>query len=96
MVSIGQTVADLQSVAAAAYLTIQPTGSEEWTINTIYHDGSVELYRVSGVGECKVDADGGYGWWGKCGIKVTNTQYIRVKNVEIAAFKIGYDGTRTY
>ncbi len=96
MVSVGQTVSNLESILTTAYQTIQPSGTEEWTINTIYHEGSVELYRVSSLGECKIDADGGYGWWGKCGIRVTNAQYIKIKNVEATTKKIGYDGVRTY
>jgi len=92
--AVGDVVSNLQSVSASAYLTIQPSAGVEWVIHNIYHESDIEVYFTNGTNEVKVDSESGngdlQGVW-----HVTNSYYLKVKNVDTAAKLIGYDGVVT-
>jgi hypothetical protein len=82
------------SVANNDYMTIQPPSGEEWCIIKIMWEGAVELYFYDGTTEVFFDSDTGRGYYlGK--IPVTNSHYVRVKNVSGAAQDMAYSGYQT-
>ena len=85
------------SVANGAYLTIQPAGTSEAVIHNIYWSANgVEIYWYDGANEIKMDSDSSFGGRFCMSFHVTNTRYIRVKNVSGgAAIYIGWDGIYT-
>jgi hypothetical protein len=87
---------DCVSVATGAYLDIQPTDTEEWALHNIYHDGAVELYFYDGTNNCKFDSDATFGWYPCHDMHCTNTNRVRVKNLEATSQLIGYDGVLTH
>ena len=92
----GDVVSDLQSVAAGAYLTIQPASGVEIVIHNIYHEYDVELSFYDGTNEIAFDSDTGAGAWCNFAFHATNTLYFRVKNSDTSnARLIGYDGVQT-
>jgi hypothetical protein len=93
--AVGDVVADIQSVAAGAYLDIQPSAGVEWVIHNIYHESDVELHRYDGTNDLTFDTDTGAGVYAKYAFHCNNTNRIRVKNTNTAAKLIGYDGVQT-
>lgn len=83
------------SVADAAFLAIQPSGTAEAVIHNIYYGGAVEFYKYDGTNSIKFDSDAAAG--GRLGyaFHVKNSCYIRIKNVSGAAIYIAYDGIYT-
>jgi hypothetical protein len=92
---VGDVVADIQSVAAGAYLDIQPASGVEWVIHNIYHEHDVELSRYDGTNSLTFDSDSGAGVYAKYAFHCNNTDRIRVKNMNTSARLIGYDGVQT-
>jgi len=93
--AVGDVVQDLQSIAAAGFLAIQPGAGIEWVIHNIYHASKVELYFYDGTNSILVDSDTGNGRWSWEEFHVTNTKYLRVKNTDAAAQLVGFDGVIT-
>lgn len=83
------------SVAAAAFLTIQPAAGVEAVIANVYHDGPVELYFSDGTTDLKHDSDTAGGVFRALGANVTNARYLKVKNTDTVARNIAYDGIQT-
>ena len=93
--AVGDVVADIQSIAAAAYLDIQPAVGVEWVIHNVYHEFDVELSRYDGINSLAFDTDAGAGIYAKYAFHCNNTDRIRVKNTNTAAKLIGYCGVQT-
>jgi len=85
----------LQSVAAGAYLTIQPPTNEEWVIHNIYHEGSIQVELYDGTNSLVFIEESGRGVLAYFDFHVTNGIYLRVKNTESSAKLVGYDGVVT-
>ena len=85
----------LQSVAAGAVLDIRPGTGEEWVINNLYYGGSIEINRTDGTNVLKFESDGSSG--GRLGTiyRLTNSQWMQIKNTGTASILIGYDGVQT-
>jgi hypothetical protein len=94
--AVGDVKSGISSVAAAAYLDIQPTGTEEWVIHNIYHESDIQLEFYDGTNSCVFDTDPGSGVYAKYAFHVKNAIRIRVKNTASAAKLIGYDGICTH
>jgi len=90
----GDAVNGLSSVAGSAYLSIQPGAGVEWIIhNILVPDGSTSGVEV-------------YAWTGATYIliatitssmlthnfHITNTYYLKLKNLAAGALYLGYDG----
>jgi len=93
--AVGDVKSSIQSVAAGAYLDIQPPTGEEWVIHNIYHEGDIELELYDGTNSLVFDSDTERGVYAKYAFHVTNSIRIRVKNTESTAKLIGYDGVQT-
>ena len=93
--AIGDVVNADSSIASSAFLTIQPGAGVEWVIHNIYHAADVELYFTDGSNDLKFDSDASMGAWTGMFFHVNNTRYLKVKNTNVAAQLIGYDGICT-
>jgi len=93
--AVGDVKSDLQSVANGNYLDIRPPSGEEWVIHNIYHSDDAELYFSNGTDEIRFSSHSGEGGWIGYFFHVTNSHYLRVKNVSGATALIGYDGVQT-
>lgn len=95
--AVGDMVADIQSIAAGAYLDIQPSGTVEWVIHNIYHEYDITIERYDGVNALNFYSATGKGVLADFFFHVGNTERIRVKNDHASAAKlIGYDGVITH
>ncbi len=95
--AVGDVAKNLQSVAAGAYLDIQPSGTVEWVIHNIYHEYDVTIEVYDGSNSLIFDSDLGSGVYAKYAFHCTNSQRIRVKNTHVSAAKlIGFDGIVTH
>ena len=92
---VGDVVSTISSIAAGAYLDIQPGSGIEWVIHNIHHEDQVEIYFYDGTNSILVDVDAGQGSWTGQFFHCTNTKYYRVKNTAASAKLIGYDGIIT-
>ena len=93
--AVGDVFSGLASIAAAAYLDIQPAVGVEAVIHNIYHDSDIQLEFYDGTNSLIFDTDTGAGIYAKYAFHVTNAIRIRVKNTNAAAKLIGYDGIVT-
>jgi hypothetical protein len=87
----------LTSVAAAASLTIQPSGTIEAVIHNLYVPigTSWELYATDGTNPQKIDQDSGANGgrnYGAAGLHVTNAQYLTCKNTSGSTIYMRVDG----
>jgi len=95
--AVGDTVSGLSSIAAGAYLDIQPSGTAEWAINNIYHEYDIQLEYYDGTNALVFDTDSGAGVYARFAFHCTNARRVRVKNTHGSAAKlIGYDGFVTH
>jgi hypothetical protein len=94
-VAVGDVKSALTSVAAGAYLDIQPPAGEEWVIHNIYHASDIQLEFYDGTNSLIFDTDAGAGVYAKYAFHVTNSIRIRVKNTSASDQLIGYDGVQT-
>lgn len=92
----GDKVKDLEEVTTGNYLTIQPGAGEEWSIHNLYSDGSAQILIKEGSNEIKIDECVGAQSWLTYFFDLTNTHYLRMKNVS-GSYNIhcGYDGVQT-
>jgi hypothetical protein len=93
--AVGDVKSAIQSVAANAYLDVQPPLGEEWVIHNVYHEGDIQLEFYDGTNSLVFDSDTGAGVYAKYAFHVTNSVRIRVKNTMATAKLIGYDGIQT-
>lgn len=84
-------VADTVSVADAAYMTIQPAATKGLEIDSIVWAGAVELYKYDGTNSCLFDSDSAAGSDSRV-YKLTNADYLRVKNVSGGTIIMSYSG----
>ena len=91
--AVGDVVSGQSSIAAAAYLDIQPSAGVEWVIHNIYHEYDIELSQYDGTNTLTFDTEAGAGVYARYAFHVTNSIRIRVKNTHATdAKRIGYDG----
>ena len=90
--AVGDTYSGESSIAAGAYLDIQPAGTVEAVIHNIYHESDAQLEQYDGANSLIFDTMAGAGVWASFAFHVTNSIRIRVKNTTGAAKLIGYDG----
>lgn len=93
--AVGNMVGSIQSVAATAYLDIQPAGSEEWVIHNIYHEDAIAIEFYDGTNSLEFDSETGAGVFARYAFHCKNALRIRVKNNAASAKLIGYDGMVT-
>ena len=93
--AVGDVFSGLSSIAAAAYLDIQPAAGVEAVIHNIYHESDIQIEFYDGTNSLIFDTDPGAGIYAKYAFHVTNARRIRVKNTNAAAKLIGYDGIVT-
>jgi hypothetical protein len=93
--AVGDVFSGLSSIAAGAYLDIQPASGVEAVIHNIYHEGAIDLELYDGTNSLVFDSASGKGVFAKYAFHVTNARRIRVKNTEASAKLIGYDGVQT-
>jgi len=93
--AVGDVFSGLSSIAAAAYLDIQPAAGVEVVIHNIYHESDVQIEFYDGTNSLIFDTDTGAGVYAKYAFHVTNARRIRVKNTAAAAQLIGYCGVQT-
>jgi len=91
----GDVVSGHASVNNGAYLDIQPGAGAEWIIHNLFYGGAAEIYRTNGSNDVKIDSDTALGcMMGRC-FHVTNSIYLRIKNVSGGAVYCGHDGVVT-
>lgn len=77
------------SIAAGAYLTIQPSIDTEWAVTHIVYTGAVEFYISDSSGDDKFDSDASLGFRAfSPAYPVSNTDYLKVKNVTAGTIKV--------
>lgn len=97
--SVGDSVSDLQSLASDGTLDIQPAVGAEYLIHTIFsgQGKALEVY-VAGAGSptlyALVDSLSG-GSAHSLTLRVTNSTYLRLKNVSGGTAYVGYMGVVT-
>ena len=97
LMAVGDVAKGLQSIAAGAYIDIQPSDTVEWVIHNIYHEYDVTVEVYDGTSSLVFDTDSGAGVYAKYAFHCTNTQRIRVKNTHGSEAKlIGFDGIITH
>lgn len=92
MAAAGDVVSDYASVASNGLMTIQPTGTEQWMIHTIFSEPGVaiEVQMTDGTPKT-IDALSGGSVHGLTW-RVTNAKYLLIKNMNAGAKYIGYQG----
>jgi hypothetical protein len=93
--AVGDVFSGISSIAAAAYLDIQPSAGVEVVIHNIYHDGDIQIEFYDGTNSLIFDTDPGAGIYAKYAFHVINARRIRVKNTAATTKLIGYDGVQT-
>ena len=92
--SRGDVVSGLQTISADSYLTIQPPSGEEWMITNIFCSKSAEIYITDGSKDVKYyQISLGEPWSGK--LFITNSIYVKVKNISGSNEEIGYSGVKS-
>lgn len=94
--ALRDTRSEITSIAAGAYMDILPTGTEEWVIHNIYHEAEAALYYYDGTNNLLIDTDAAGGAWLGYAFHCNATHRIRVKNNNVGAKLIGYDGVLTH
>lgn len=94
--AVGDIVSTNASIAAGAYLAIQPSAGIEAVVHNIYHshDITIEWYDGTNAIACTGTLSGA-GIETNLQCHCTNAFYIRVKNADGSARRIGYDGIQT-
>ncbi|MGQ9545924.1 MAG: hypothetical protein ACUVTR_01995 [Dehalococcoidia bacterium] len=96
MAVVGDVFSDCGAqIANNAYKTIQPATGYEAAIHNIYFEDDIEIEWYDGTNTVAFDSVTGKGVYPCYGSHVTNSIYIRVKNVGGEAHSIGFDGVYT-
>lgn len=95
MTTKGDKVQAMTSTADDAYLDMQPSAGEEWTIHNAYWNGAAELYVTDGTHYILVGSSDTAGGRLNCYLNCTNTIYYTIKNVNGDTQYLGYDGVAT-
>jgi len=83
------------NVANGSYLEIKPTAPDKWSIQNIKASGSIELWEHNASGSFKFAGPttaGEPALFSWVDLHVSETQYMRVKNVSGGAIGISYSG----
>lgn len=83
------------SVAAGAYLAIQPGVGIEWVLHNIYYSGQVTISKYDGVNDVTVDSDTSVGARLNLQLHASNAVYYRVHNTGSGSIFVSYDGVQT-
>lgn len=83
------------SIANESYLTIQPDSGVEIIIKNIICADSAEVYITDGTNYILIDAATGVNSWLNVSIDITNSVYIKVKNVSGVAQYMCATGVQT-
>jgi hypothetical protein len=93
--AVGDTKSDLQSIASAARLTIQPAAGEEWIIDSLFAQADAEIEVFDGTNILVLDTSPTTGrWWANLALRLTNGKYLRLKNLNAASKLLGYMGVQ--
>lgn len=94
LAAVGDTKASCSSIANGSFLDVQAGSGEEWLIQGLWFEDSVELQRYDGTNAVVV-AQYTQGYKPLIS-RVTNSNRIRVKNIQGASAKlICYEGVQT-
>lgn len=93
--AVGDVFSGLSSVASNSYLVIQPASGVEAVVHNIYHASDAQLELYDGTNSLVFDVHYGAGGWLGFFFHVTNSRYLRVKNLSSSSALIGYDGIVT-
>jgi hypothetical protein len=89
------TSAYSNDLADDGYMSIQPGAGVEWVIHNIYCGDDAEIYWFDGTNYLLFYTVTGANWITGIFSHVTNTIYIKVKNVSGGTADFGYDGVIT-
>jgi len=74
-------------------LAIQPGAGAEWLIQNIYFEANIQIERYDGSNLIGTISMLGPDWQNfSPGIRVTNANYLRIKNLDAGSKRICYDG----
>jgi len=91
--ALNEPVADQQGVLNNAYLTIQPSSGDGYMIMNIWASGEIEIYMFDGLNEVLVESiDTSPYALALYKYLVTNSHYMKIKNVSGGTANIGYSG----
>jgi hypothetical protein len=92
----GDGVIGHSSIANNAYLTIQPSSGDEYIVSNIWGGGALEVYMTDGSNEVLIESISASPYSFNC-YKwiVSNTYYLKVKNVSGDIKYVGYSGIKT-
>jgi hypothetical protein len=85
----------ITSVANNGFLDIRPSAGIEAVIHNVYVGGTWELYKSDGTNSILVDSGVINAGPVSAALHVTNTRYLRVKNVSGASAFFSADGMQT-
>ena len=95
--AVGDITQGNSSISAGAYLSIQPASTAEWVIHNLYHEAEISLSWYDGANDIPCSAVlAGPGIETNLQAHVGNAKYLRVKNENSGAKRIGYDGVITH
>ena len=94
--AVGDLVNEISSVASSSYMDIQPAGTAEWSIHNIYHEADMQMEYYDGANSLIFDSSTSAGVYAKYSFHCSNGHRIRIKNTNVAAKLIGYDGIITH
>ena len=90
---VGDAYTQFELVAPSAYLEVKPAAGYEVIIHNIYHAGGVNLKLVDGSGnELDYYDEAGKSVLMGIYMHLTETQYLRVYNLEAGDMRIAVDG----
>lgn len=93
--AVGDVTIGLQEILTGNSLLIQPGAGAEWFISNVFFNGAVNIYFTNGALECLVSTYKGSGRWACVVLHITNSIYLKIKNISAVTKIIGYDGVVT-
>ena len=95
MSALRDVVSDVDVIATTEYLEVLPTGTAEWVIHNIWHEGGITLRFYKDATDYVDVSFTGAGLLAYYSIHVTATIWLRIINDEATDKRIGYDGVIT-
>jgi hypothetical protein len=83
------------STANNSFLDIQPSAGVEAVIHNLYYGGAAEFYWYDGTNSIKFGSDASGGSLLAVFLHVTNSKWVRIKNVAGTTQYLGYDGVQS-
>ena len=95
--AVGDVFEDFSAnVANGDYLSVQPAAGYQAVVHNLFWAGSVELYNQEGANQILYRTPAaGAGGDAFYAYHVTNTHYIRIKNISGGAIHLAFDGVYT-